>query len=135
MRSEVPDGASEGFDRLYGLELLELSEELARGRVLVRDALKDPAGVVHSGVYVAIAEALARLGTECGVDPAGKLAVALSIQSNYLRPITEGAIDAQAVRRHRGRTTWVWEIEAADDAGRLCALIRATIAIRVRGSR
>ncbi len=130
MPFELPHAASEGFDGLYGLELLELSEELARGRVLVRDDLKQPAGQVHGGVYAAIAEALALFGTASGVIPEGKLAVGLSNQTNFLRPITEGAIHAQAVRKHRGRTTWVWEVEIVDDAGRLCVLTRATISVR-----
>ena len=30
----------------------------------------------------------------------------------------------------KGRTAWNWEVEITDDAGRLCALLRATIAVR-----
>ena len=37
---------------------------------------------------------------------------------------------AVARRRHRGRTTWVWEVEITDDEQRLCALVRMTIAVR-----
>ena len=33
-------------------------------------------------------------------------------------------------RRHRGRTTWIWEVDITDDAGRLCALVRMTVAVR-----
>ncbi|MDX6661298.1 MAG: hypothetical protein QOJ55_2120, partial [Solirubrobacteraceae bacterium] len=32
--------------------------------------------------------------------------------------------------RHRGRTTGVWEVDFHDDAERLCALSRMTIAVR-----
>lgn len=130
MRSLAGHESPEGFARLYGLELLELSDELTRGRVAVRDELKQPSGIVHGGVFVALAETLALLSTQSGVSSEGKLAVALSNQTSFLRPIAEGAIHAQAVRKHRGSTTWVWEIEAADDDGALCALTRATIAIR-----
>jgi 1,4-dihydroxy-2-naphthoyl-CoA hydrolase len=35
-----------------------------------------------------------------------------------------------ARRRHRGRTTWVWDVDFTDDAGRLCATTRMTIAVR-----
>ena len=48
----------------------------------------------------------------------------------FLRPITSGTIHAKARRRHRGRTTWVWEVDITDDEGRLCALVRMTIAVR-----
>jgi len=130
MTFQLPHAASEGFDGLYGLELVELSEEIARGRVLVRDELMQPPGIVHSGVCVSIAEALALLGTTSGVSHEGKLATSLCNQTSFLGPITAGTIDARAVRKHRGRTTWVWEVEIVDDAGRLSVLTRTTISVR-----
>ena len=60
----------------------------------------------------------------------GKSAQGLSNQTSFLRPILDGTIHAVARRRHRGRTTWVWEVEITDDQGRLCALVRMTIAVR-----
>ncbi|MGZ4217272.1 MAG: PaaI family thioesterase [Solirubrobacteraceae bacterium] len=119
-----------GFDGLYGLELIELTDELVRGRVTVRDDLKQPGGLVHGGVHAAIAESLASFGTAIAVIPQGKLAMGLSNQTSFLRPITEGVIDAKATRRHRGRMTWVWEVEIFDDQARLCVLSRVTIAVR-----
>jgi uncharacterized protein (TIGR00369 family) len=60
----------------------------------------------------------------------GKTAQGLSNQTSFLRPITDGKIHAEGVRKHRGRTTWVWEIEMSDDRGRLCVLTRMTVAVR-----
>ena len=127
---DLPARVELGFDGLYGLELIELTDELVRGRVPVRDELKQPAGLVHGGVHAAVAESLASFGTAIAVMPQGKLAMGLSNQTSFLRPITQGAIDAKATRRHRGRTTWVWEVEIFDDQGRLCVLSRVTIAVR-----
>jgi 1,4-dihydroxy-2-naphthoyl-CoA hydrolase len=127
---ELPLKLQAGFDALYGLELTEMSDEIARGTVVVRDELKQPAGLVHGGVYAAISEALASWGTAYAVTSQGKLAVGLSNQTSFLRPITDGTINAVAVPKHRGRTTWVWEVEITDDAGRLCVLTRVTIAVR-----
>jgi uncharacterized protein (TIGR00369 family) len=121
-----------GFDGLYGLEILEVSEDRMHGRVLVRDELKQPYGVVHGGVYASIAESLASIGTALAVAREGKLAMGLSNQTSFLRPITEGAIEAVAVRKHGGRTTWVWEVEMSDQQGRLCVLSRMTVAVRER---
>ena len=83
----------------------------------VRDELKQLGGVVHGGVYGAIAEALAVRGTASGVAGQGKHAVSLATHTTSLHPIGGGAIHATALRRHRGRTTWVWEVEIADDDG------------------
>ena len=119
-----------GFDGLYGLEVLTLSDEEVTAQVAVRDELKQPAGLVHGGVLAAIAEAITSMATWFAVMPEGKSAQGLSNQTSFLRPILRGTIHATARRRHRGRTTWVWEVDITDDDGRLCALVRMTIAVR-----
>jgi uncharacterized protein (TIGR00369 family) len=116
-----------GFDRLCGLELLEVSDELVRGRIEVRDRHKQPAGLVHGGVYATVAESLAVAGTAEAVEADGRVATGLSTQTSFMRPITSGRIEATARPRHRGRSTWVWEVEIADTEGRLCVLSRVTI--------
>jgi uncharacterized protein (TIGR00369 family) len=130
MSPPVPREFPAGFDKLYGLELVEMTDELARGQVTVRDQIKQPFGLVHGGVYAAIAESLASIGTAVAVARDGKIAVGLSNQTSFLRPITEGTIHAIALAKHRGRTTWVWEVEMSDDQGRLCVLTRMTVAVR-----
>ncbi len=120
----------EGFDALYGLEVLAVTEELVRAQVAVRDELRQPFGLVHGGVLASIAETLASLGTMAVVFSDGNAAMGSSNSTSFLRPIVDGTIHARALRRHRGRTTWVWDVEITDDAGRLCALTRMTIAVR-----
>jgi uncharacterized protein (TIGR00369 family) len=124
------NGAIRGFDRLYGLRLLERSEDQVRAEVDVREELKQPAGLVHGGVYASIAEAMASLATALEVHADGSTAMGLSNSTSFLRPITEGTIHAHATRLHRGRTTWVWDVRFSDDADRTCAVTRMTIAVR-----
>jgi uncharacterized protein (TIGR00369 family) len=130
MSFELPFRARHGFDGLYGLVITEFSDEIVRAEVEVRDDLKQLAGLVHGGVYASIAESIASLGTAHGVAGQGKLAMGLSNQTSFLRPITEGTVHAVATVKHRGRTTWVWEVEVTDDRGRLCVLTRMTVAVR-----
>src|SRR5437763_17041333 len=130
MAVPLPDEFPVGFDRLFGLEVLEVTDTEARGQVPVRDELKQAYGIVHGGVYAALAESLASIATALAVGSEGKIAVGLSNQTSFLRPITEGTIHGLAVRKHSGRTTWIWEVEMSDDAGRVCVLTRMTIAVR-----
>ena len=131
MEIEVPFHYDVGFDGQYGpLEVTEVSDELMRGELAVRPELKQLTGIVHGGVYASIAESLASLGTALAVVPNGQIAMGLSNQTSFLRPISEGTIHAEATRKHRGRTTWVWEVEISDDEGRLCVLTRMTVAVR-----
>jgi uncharacterized protein (TIGR00369 family) len=58
------------------------------------------------------------------------LAMGQSNHTSFLRPVSEGTVHATGTVRHRGRTTWVWEIEFTDDQGMLCALTRVTMAVR-----
>jgi 1,4-dihydroxy-2-naphthoyl-CoA hydrolase len=118
------------FDRHYGLEIDEATDELVRAHVPVVEHVLQPVGLVHGGVHASIAEALASVGTNVGVVPEGKIGLGQSNHSSFLRPITEGTIHAVARRRHRGRTTWIWDVELTDDQGRLCAISRVTIAVR-----
>ena len=119
-----------GYDRLYGLELVEFSDGLVRARVQLRDEVRQPMGLLHGGVYASMAESIASLATALAVMPEGNAALGLSNNTSFMRPITEGFVYALATRVHRGRTTWIWDVEFSDDAGRTCALTRMTIAVR-----
>ncbi len=133
MAFDAPFELHHGFDHLIGLEVTEVTDGRVSGRVPVREELKQPAGLVHGGVYASIAESLASMATHLSVADDGYVAMGLSNQTSFLRPITAGTIHAEAIRRHRGRTTWVWEVEMSDDAGRLCVLTRMTVAVRKLG--
>jgi 1,4-dihydroxy-2-naphthoyl-CoA hydrolase len=118
------------FDRHYGLEIEEAGDDLVRGRVRVREEVTQPVGIVHGGVYASIAEALASLGTNVGVSAEGNIGLGMSNYSSFLRPVRDGFVHGEARRRHRGRTTWVWDVDLTDDEGRLCATSRVTVAVR-----
>ncbi len=130
MQSDVRFPPPGGFDALYGLEVLEVHEDLVTARVSVRDNLRQPFGLVHGGVLASISETLASLGTAVVVLPEGNAAMGLSNTTSFVRPIIDGTIHARALRRHRGSTTWIWDVEITDDEGRLCAMTRMTIAVR-----
>jgi uncharacterized protein (TIGR00369 family) len=120
------------FDAHYGLEMTECGENGARGRVPIVPHLLQPTGIVHGGVYASIAEALASSGTNWAVTPNGDVGLGMSNDTSFLRPASSGVLDAVATPIHRGRTTWVWNVTIADDAGRTVAVSRVTIAVRAR---
>jgi 1,4-dihydroxy-2-naphthoyl-CoA hydrolase len=126
----INDAGVRGFDKLYGLKLLSCGEETVTAEVAVRDEIKQPMGLVHGGVYASIAESMASMATALAVMPGGEVATGLANQTSFLRPILEGTIHAEATRLHRGRTTWVWDVRFTDDAKRICAVTRMTIAVR-----
>jgi 1,4-dihydroxy-2-naphthoyl-CoA hydrolase len=127
---QSPEGFA-GFAGFAGVEWLDAGEEEARARVSVAQHHKQPYGLVHGGVYATLAESVASYATSllAGEEMA---AIGMSNDTTFVRPISEGHINAVARRRHGGRTTWIWDVEMTDDEGRLCALSRMTIAVRPR---
>jgi 1,4-dihydroxy-2-naphthoyl-CoA hydrolase len=119
-----------GFDALIGAKVTELTPQRATAEFVIRDDLKQPFGLLHGGVLASVAESLASLATGVEVVKADCAASGLSNQTSFLRPILSGTVYATATRKHAGRSTWVWEVEFADDQDRLCALTRMTIAVR-----
>jgi 1,4-dihydroxy-2-naphthoyl-CoA hydrolase len=118
------------LDGTLGVEWVEMGDDLARARIPVADKLRQPMGLVHGGVFAALAESLASAATYMAVHEDGMVAVGMSNQTTFMRPITDGTIHGEARRRHRGRTTWLWDVEITDDEGRVCALARVTMAVR-----
>jgi 1,4-dihydroxy-2-naphthoyl-CoA hydrolase len=122
----------ECFDAVYGLEILDVGTDdgNVRGRVMIRDELRQQFGLLHGGVISALAEALASRGTWLAMYPHGKVVMGMSNETNFLRPLLEGYVNATAVPLHKGRTRWVWEVQSCDDEQRLCAVTRVNIAVR-----
>jgi 1,4-dihydroxy-2-naphthoyl-CoA hydrolase len=104
-------------------------EELARATMPVSDRVRQPAGIVHGGAYAALAETVCSRATWEVVGPELG-AFGMSNDTSFLRSVGAGEVRAIARARHRGRTTWIWEVEMSDGEGRLCALSRVTIAVR-----
>jgi 1,4-dihydroxy-2-naphthoyl-CoA hydrolase len=53
-------------------------------------------GLVHGGVFAAMAETMASLGTNSGVHSAGQIALGDSNHTSFLRPMSRMAIAVRA---------------------------------------
>jgi 1,4-dihydroxy-2-naphthoyl-CoA hydrolase len=121
-----------GFAKEIGTEWIDLDPDNARARIGVEARHKQPFRIVHGGVYASLAESISSAATYEAVRGNDEVALAMANSTTFLRPISEGHVNAQARVRQRGRTTWVWDVELTDDEGRVCALSRMTIAVRPR---
>jgi len=121
-----------GFGQLIGVEWLSFDPEDARARIKVQDHHLQPFGVVHGGVYSSLAESICSAAAYFAVRDEDMAAMGQSNDTTFLRSIGEGYVNATARIRHRGRTTWIFDVEMTDDEGLVCALARITIAVRPR---
>ena len=119
------------LDGVLGFRVDELGEDAASASFEVADHHRQPFGLVHGGVYAALAEGLVSGATFMAVQGDGMIATGMSNNTSFMRPVTGGTVRANARRLHRGRTTWVWDVDfTGGDDDRLCATSRVTIAVR-----
>ena len=111
-----------------GIEFIEIGDDFLRARVPVDHRTVQPFGLLHGGVSVALAETLGTMGAWCS-SPDGHRAVGLDSNANHLRAAVSGWVTGTARPVHRGRTTQVWQIDLANDAGELTCVSRITLAM------
>jgi 1,4-dihydroxy-2-naphthoyl-CoA hydrolase len=121
-----------GFAEEIGVEWIDFDPDNARARIAVEPRHKQPFGIVHGGVYASLAESICSAAAYSAVRENDEVALGMANSTTFLRPISEGHVNATGRVRQRGRTTWVWDVELTDDEDRVCALVRMTVAIRPR---
>jgi uncharacterized protein (TIGR00369 family) len=123
-------GDASHLAELLGIEIVDPGPDPALARLPVTPGVCQPFGIVHGGTFASLAETICSLATHEAVKDDGMLALGMSNQATFLRPISQGTVHAAARPRHRGRTTWVWDCEITDDDDRTCCLVRMTVAVR-----
>ena len=111
-----------------GMEFLEVGDDFIRGRVPVDERTRQPYGLLHGGVSVALAETLGSVAAG-HVVAEGHTVVGLDINANHLKSARSGWITGIARPVHIGRSTQVWHIEMRNDDGELVCVSRLTMAV------
>jgi 1,4-dihydroxy-2-naphthoyl-CoA hydrolase len=109
-----------GLRELLGIRVEEASGERAVVVCAVTPDLHQPYGLVHGGVYAVLAETAASHGAAAWLDGRGRT-FGISNHTDFLRPVREGTLRAEATPLARGRTTQLWQVAISDDHDRLVA--------------
>lgn len=122
----------DGFVGHMGLVLDRVEADLVEGHLRIGPEHLQPYGVVHGGVYAAIAETLASMGahTAAVARDASKGVVGLENHTSFVRTARTGTrVSATARPKHAGRRVQLWTVEMLDEAGR--ELAAATVRLLV----
>ena len=111
-----------------GIEFLEVGDDFIRGRVPVDERTRQPYGLLHGGVSVALAETLGSVAAGHEVAE-GHMVVGLDINANHLKRARSGGVTGIARPVHIGRSTQVWHIDMHNDDGELTCVSRLTVAV------
>ncbi|ADG05010.1 PaaI family thioesterase [Kyrpidia tusciae] len=114
---------------VLGIDIVEVGAERVIATMPVTAATKQPAGILHGGASVVLAETVATLGTWNLIDQESQQAVGIEINANHIRSKSDGVVTATGVPLHRGRSTMVWDIKITDEDGKLICVSRCTTAI------
>lgn len=112
-----------------GIELIEAGDDYLKARMPVDQRTRQPAGVLHGGVSVVLAETLASWAAAFVVDPTQYHCVGQEINANHIRAVASGWVTGIARPIHLGRSSHVWDVRIHDDADRLICVSRVTMAV------
>ena len=107
-----------GLDGLLGLQIVSSTKDSTVARLEVTPDHHQPFGLLHGGVLCSIVETV---GSISGSVWYGGGVVGTSNHTNFLRAVRSGTLTATSTPVHRGRTQQLWEVEIADEEGRLVA--------------
>lgn len=109
-----------------GIEFTEITDDSISAIMPVTANIKQPAGIVHGGANVVLAETIASTAANYVVDLEKYYCVGLEINANHIKAVTEGVISATTKPIHLGKKTQVWEIELRNSAQELTCISRMT---------
>ncbi|MGD1842135.1 MAG: PaaI family thioesterase [Thermonemataceae bacterium] len=113
-----------------GIEFTEVGEDYICAKMPVDERTVQPAGILHGGASVVLAETLGSVASNFMVDQEKYMCVGLEINANHLRPILKGNwVFGKATAIHIGKKTHVWDIQLSNEQGKLTCVSRLTIAV------
>ncbi len=108
------------------IEYLEVGEGHIIAQMPVNERTKQPAGILHGGANLALAETVAGLGSAVIVDLNEYEVRGSQVSANHVGTAHSGQVIAEANLIHRGKYTHVWNIDIKDGNGRLLSTARIT---------
>lgn len=112
-----------------GIEFTASGDDWLEATMPVDHRTHQPAGLLHGGASVALAETLGSVASVLHVDPSKQSVVGLEINANHIRSAREGRVRGRVRAIHLGRTTHIWDIQITNDEGKLVCVSRLTVAI------
>ncbi|MDA8423797.1 MAG: hotdog fold thioesterase [Nitrospiraceae bacterium] len=111
-----------------GIEFLEIGDDYLKAKMPVDYRTKQPAGLLHGGASVVLAETLGSVAAGLSVNREKKGIVGIEINANHIRPVTDGWVTGITKPIHIGNTTQIWEIKIYNEQDSLICISRLTVA-------
>lgn len=117
------------FARLLGVDVVAAGADEVRARLAWRPELCTSGGILHGGALMALADTVGAALAFANLPPEAAGTATVSSATNFLRPVSDGHVDAVARLLHKGRATIVVETDLVDAGGRRVARVTQTQAV------
>lgn len=117
------------------IRFTEIGDYFLKATMPVQAKTHQAMGIMHGGASCVLAETVASVAANFVVDATKHYCVGLDINTNHIRPISTGYVEALAQPYHMGRSTQVWGIEIKSvETQKLISISRLTLAVVARST-
>ncbi len=127
--SDLNGGHKNHIGALLDIEFTAVDDDSLTATMPVNNKTHQPAGILHGGASVVLAESLGSRASNLLIDNEKFIGVGLEINANHLRPVKSGLVTGICTALHIGAKTHVWEIKIYNDRGKMSCVSRLTVAI------
>jgi 1,4-dihydroxy-2-naphthoyl-CoA hydrolase len=126
---QLKDRSKNTLAEHLGIVYLEIGDDYLKAKMPVDHRTKQPAGLLHGGASVVLAETLGSIAATLCVNVERKMVVGLEVNANHIRPVSNGWVIGVAKPIHIGNSTQIWEIKIYNEQDKLICISRLTVAI------
>lgn len=117
------------LSQVLDIKITAIGDDFLQGTMPVDERTHQPAGILHGGASVALAETLGSVASYLVIDREKFICVGLEINANHVRSVKSGTVTGIAKPVHLGGKTHIWNIEIVNEEGKLVCISRLTMAI------
>jgi 1,4-dihydroxy-2-naphthoyl-CoA hydrolase len=112
-----------------GIRFTEVGPDFLEATMPVDHRTVQPAGLLHGGASVLLAETLGSVASLYCREDESTLPVGVEINANHIKPARSGYVTGKVQPIHLGRTIHVWEIKIENEKNQLCCISRLTVTL------
>ncbi len=112
-----------------GMEFTDIGDDYIVARMPVDARTKQPAGLLHGGASVALAESLGSIASALCLKSDQKMPVGVEINANHIKSATSGFVTGRVSPLRVGQSLHVWNIEIHNEKQELVCTSRLTVMI------
>src|SRR5699024_6339786 len=112
-----------------GIEFIKTEKDNVTLTMPVDERTHQPAGFLHGGASVLLAESAASNGGFMNINQETELDYGIENNENHIKSKREGIVTAVATPIHIGKTTMVWNIRITDEENDLISISRCTLGV------